>query len=178
MKILPSDEGFLASTAHANIIKPSFVATETERKYLVNKEMLPQLTGGEHIIQAYLHISRQVTVRVRFTENSAFITVKGSQKGISRPEFEYPIPLEDAFFMAYELSPFAPVRKTRFQVIYCGKTWQIDEFEEQNAGLWVAEIELSDPDEIFELPPWIAEEVSGDSRYQNSTLAQKPFSEW
>lgn len=151
------------------------MATETERKYLVNKDLLPPLEGGEHIIQAYLHISRQVTVRIRFTEKSAFITVKGPQKGISRPEFEYPVPLEDAFFMTYELSPYAPIRKIRREIVYQGKTWQLDEFEEQNAGLWIAEIELSHPDEPFELPPWVLIEVSEDPRYLNSSLAKKPF---
>lgn len=154
------------------------MSTETERKYLVDPELLPPLENGEHIIQAYLQIKKKLTVRVRITSRSAYITVKGAVKGISRPEFEYPVPIEDAFFMAYELSPFEPIRKIRRKIFYKGNNWQLDEFLEQNAGLWIAEIELTSPYDTFELPPWIVREVSKESRYYNSLLARHPYSRW
>lgn len=154
------------------------MATETERKFLVNPDLLPHLPDGEHIIQAYLHISKQVTVRVRITTGSAYITIKGPARGISRPEFEYSVPMDDALFMAYELSPYKPIRKTRRKIIFEGKSWELDEFEELNNGLWIAEIELSDAEEQIELPPWIIREVTDDHRYLNSKLAMEPFCNW
>jgi adenylate cyclase len=154
------------------------MATETERKFLVDPGLLPHLPDGEHIIQAYLNVSKQVTVRVRISARSAYITIKGPAKGISRPEFEYPVPMDDAFFMAYELSPCKPVRKIRREIIFEGKTWQLDEFEELNAGLWIAEIELLSDDEKFDLPPWTTLEVTNDPRYLNSMLSSEPYSSW
>ena len=45
-------------------------------------------------------------------------------------------------------------------------------------GLVMAEIELSDPDEPFDRPDWLGEEVTGDHRYYNSSLARHPFKTW
>jgi len=154
------------------------MATETERKFLANPELLGHLPDGEHIIQAYLQISKQVTVRVRITTVLACITIKGPAIGISRPEFEYTIPMDDAIYMAYELSPYKPIRKIRREIIHKGKTWEVDEFEDLNSGLWIAEIELSDTNEQIELPPWIIREVTSDERYLNSMLAKEPFCNW
>lgn len=154
------------------------MATETERKFLVNPELLPPLDDGDPIIQAYLFISKKTTIRVRITPRSAYITVKGPAKGFSRPEFEYPIPHDDAIFMAYEMSSFLPVRKIRHEIMFNGNKWQVDEFQEQNAGLWIAEIEMSSPAYNFDIPPWVTREVSGDKRYLNSMLAIKPFTLW
>ena len=42
----------------------------------------------------------------------------------------------------------------------------------------MAEIELKSEDELFDIPPWIGEEVTGDIRYYNSYLSQNPFTEW
>ena len=42
----------------------------------------------------------------------------------------------------------------------------------------MAEVELSSPDERYEKPDFIGEEVTGDRRYYNSQLRQHPFREW
>jgi len=70
------------------------------------------------------------------------------------------------------------VEKTRYEVEYGGLTWEVDEFHGANDGLIVAEIELDRPDQPFERPPWLGEEVSGDARYLNSSLAQCPYTTW
>ena len=54
----------------------------------------------------------------------------------------------------------------------------IDEFGGDNLGLIVAEVELSDPDQSFDRPDWIGEEVTDDSRYFNSNLIAHPYTRW
>jgi len=154
------------------------VAIETERKYLVRTCLLPPLGDGKQIVQAYLHVSKQVTIRARIEGESAYITVKGFQDKLSRPEFEYPVPIDDAIFMINSMSPYPIIRKIRREIFCHGKCWQLDEFQEMNAGLWIAEIELTDPDEPVELPPWVSDEVTGDPRYLNSGLSINPYCNW
>ena len=64
-------------------------------------------------------------------------------------------------------------------VEYCGyEGYCIDVFDGENAGLVMAEIELDSPDEPFEMPDWVLEEVSGDKRYRNACLVENPYSTW
>jgi len=55
---------------------------------------------------------------------------------------------------------------------------EIDEFHGANEGLVVAEIELASPEEEFERPAWLGEEVTADPRYANASLSRHPYSEW
>ena len=59
-----------------------------------------------------------------------------------------------------------------------GHLWEIDEFEGDNAGLIVAEVELSRIDEPFDRPDWLGADVSHDIRYYNSQLARHPYRTW
>ena len=68
--------------------------------------------------------------------------------------------------------------KTRYTVPHLGHTWEVDDFHLENAGLIVAEVELSDQDEWFAKPAWIGEEVTGDPRYFNANLIAHPYSDW
>lgn len=70
------------------------------------------------------------------------------------------------------------IEKNRHMVSHAGLTWEIDEFLGANQGLVVAEVELESEDQDVDLPTWIAEEVTGDNRYFNSTLSVTPFSQW
>ena len=54
----------------------------------------------------------------------------------------------------------------------------MDEFHGENAGLVVAELELTREDEAFERPPWLGAEVTDDRRYLNSSLQSHPFKTW
>ena len=56
--------------------------------------------------------------------------------------------------------------------------WEIDEFEGENKGLILAEIELTHEDQKIELPEWIGDEVTGNPDYYNASLIKKPFSKW
>ena len=144
---------------------------EIERKFLVDKRKLYGLNflSEEKIMQGYL--SHNPTVRVRVKGERGFLTIKSSTKGITRKEFEYEIPIEDAKELL-KLCGWLVLKKYRRTVEYGGHVWEIDFFAGRHAGLVLAEVELTSPDEPFKLPDWVTREVSGDSRYYNSNIVR------
>lgn len=153
------------------------MATEIERKFLVNSDAWRDGQPGVLLQQGYLSRDPDRTVRVRVAGDAAFLTIKGRSEGISRVEFEYPVPVEDArALLALCLPPL--IEKRRHEVRHGGHVWEIDEFLGANAGLIVAELELPAEDTAFEHPSWLGREVSDDPRYYNSNLSQVPFSAW
>ncbi len=154
------------------------MATEIERKFLVNGDAWRSLAVGTLYRQGYIATNPERTVRVRVVENTGYLTIKGLSIGISRPEFEYTIPVEDAEQMLQDLCDRPLIEKTRYKIKVGDLLWEVDEFEGENKGLILAEVELTDENQTVELPNWIGKEVSGDSRYSNSYLAKHPFSHW
>jgi CYTH domain-containing protein len=150
---------------------------ETERKFLVSGDAWRSLADPVPYAQGYLASGSGVTVRIRIAANHAFITVKGPVEGISRAEFEYIVPVNDAREML-RLCPSPIIEKTRRSIPHGSHVWEIDEFGGENLGLVIAEVELSSPDEAVSIPPWIGAEVTGDPRYYNSNLAVYPYREW
>ena len=106
------------------------------------------------------------TIRVRQTNDKGYITIKGSVIGLSRPEFEYEIPKAEAEELLNQFS-FSELIKVRYKILFKNKVWAIDEFLGDNLGLIVAEIELKHENEQFEMPDWIANEVTGIKKYYN-----------
>ena len=154
------------------------MAVEIERKFLLKNDSWRDSVVRSHVLkQGYLASSPLPTVRVRTSDDKAFLTIKGRTEGISRVEFEYEIPSEEALEML-KLSAQQPIEKTRYIVEVNGHTWEIDVFEGSNAGLVLAEVELDSEDEKVELPDWIDFEVTHDPRYYNSALSKTPFSTW
>jgi len=154
------------------------VGQEIERKFLVDIARLGELTGGEVMRQGYIDTRSLATVRARIADERGWLTLKGGNRGGVRSEFEYEIPVEDARQIIDELCRHPVVAKTRYRRQYRGYTWEIDVFEEDNAGLIVAEVELGDVAEDPPLPDWVTEEVTSDPRYYNSQLARHPFRHW
>ncbi|QOC22620.1 CYTH domain-containing protein [Wenzhouxiangella sp. AB-CW3] len=152
--------------------------TEIERKFLVAGPGWKQPGKGERVRQAYLSTDKQRVVRVRVIEDDAWLTIKGQSEGITRLEFEYPIPLADAEVMLDTLCYQPFIDKTRYRIEHGNHVWEVDEFNGDNHGLVVAEIELEAEDEAFERPEWLGEEVSDDPRYFNSNLIDHPYREW
>lgn len=151
---------------------------EIEKKYLVNEKWSAPKKGGEYFRQGYLAESG-ATTRVRVIcpkdepENKkAFLTIKGKTEGISRLEFEYEIPVADAEAML-QMALYPIIEKYRYRMPVGGKIWEVDEFLGVHKGLIIAEIELSDENEGFELPEWAGEEVSLDRSYSNAALSRK-----
>jgi adenylate cyclase len=150
---------------------------EIERKFLLRNDHWRTLGFPIHYAQGYLVADGEKTVRVRIAGDEGFLTIKGRSQGISRKEFEYFVPVEDAIEML-KLCSIPVIEKYRTKVAFEDKIWEIDEFEGENKGLLLAEIELKSEDESFSIPEWIGEEVTGDFRYFNSYLAVNPFKTW
>lgn len=154
------------------------MAIEIERKFLVTDTAFLEAHPPQRIVQGYLANTGLSAIRVRISGDAAWLTIKSRGKGISRQEYEYPVPLGDAERMLASLCEKPPVEKHRYKVPVGAHTWDVDVFEGANAGLIVAEVELGAEDEVFERPGWLGEEVSDDPRYLNSNLAEHPFEDW
>jgi adenylate cyclase len=153
------------------------MATEIERKFLVKDESWRNGSPGVRISQGYLARDADRTVRIRIGGERAWITIKGRSTGISRQEFEYEIPVEDARELLGMCLP-SVIDKTRHEVPHAGQVWEVDVFHGENEGLVVAEVELEDEAASPEIPEWVGAEVSADARYFNSHLAVTPYTKW
>ncbi|MGB3402218.1 MAG: CYTH domain-containing protein [Microcoleaceae cyanobacterium] len=154
------------------------MAVEIERKFLVKNDAWRSLARGTLYCQGYLPTAAGKTVRVRIVGELAYLTIKGPSNGTSRAEFEYLIPVKDAKEMLETLCEQPLIEKTRYKILIDGLTWEVDEFLGENKGLILAEVELTDEDQVINLPDWIGEEVSHDSRYYNSHLVKNPYCKW
>ncbi len=154
------------------------MATEIERKFLVDVALLGPLSGGIDMKQGYITAADNAVVRVRLAGEQAWLTLKGRSRGSVRSEFEYAIPAADARQMIDEFCSGKVITKTRYRREYADYLWEIDVFAGDNAGLVVAEVELSDPGEEPPLPPWVGREVTSDHRYFNNSLYTHPYCQW
>ncbi|MCU7945356.1 MAG: CYTH domain-containing protein [Candidatus Thiodiazotropha sp. (ex Cardiolucina cf. quadrata)] len=155
------------------------MALEIERKYLViNDKWRDDVLSKAVMKQGYLCNLPNASVRVRVAENEARLTIKGRTKGISRNEYEYAIPIQDAEALLENQVSGVVIDKVRYQVQCGDHTWELDVFHGANQGLVVAEVELSSEEEAFLMPAWAGEEVSMDSRYYNANLVSHPFCNW
>jgi adenylate cyclase len=152
---------------------------EIERKFLIEKDLWYALKKpiGEDITQAYLVNEPGKVIRIRVTDSNGFITIKGPTENLTRLEFEYPVPREDALEIL-NLFGSKRIEKTRYKIEFHGHLWEIDEFFGDNEGLVIAEIELKSQEESFDKPSWLGEEVTHDHRYYNSYLSEHPYIKW
>jgi len=99
------------------------------------------------------------------------LTIKGLNRGATRPEYEYPIPAADARELLGLCSGHA-IAKVRWRIDAGAQAvFEIDVFESPHAGLVLVEIELARENQDFVRPPWLGAEVTGDPRYTNAALA-------
>lgn len=158
---------------------------EIERKFLLrNDGWRAQVQRSQVLAQGYLNdvcmvlAGRQrVSVRVRVLDDAAFLNIKSCEVGHTRLEFDYPIPLVDARALL-ALCVGGRIEKTRHYVVYAGQTFEIDEFAGDNAGLIVAELELTDAAQPIVRPDWLGREVTDELRYYNQALAERPYTQW
>ena len=153
------------------------MAAEIERKFLVGNVDWRGGAAGVRMAQGYLSLDPDRTVRVRAAGKSAWLTIKGRTSGITRAEFEFEIPPEQAQSLLGLCLPTI-IDKTRYRIFHHGYVWEVDVFHGENDGLVLAEVELSYESESPEIPPWCLTEVSADPRYFNSYLASHPFTSW
>ena len=149
------------------------MATETERKFLVKGEFIQLAVRQIHITQFYLSKDRAKTIRIRIADDKAFLTIKTplTNDSISRSEWEFQIPLEDAAEIM-RISLPGKILKTRYIIPSGVHKFEVDVFHDKNDGLVIAEIELTSEDEQFDIPVWLGEEVTGNPAYYNSNLAK------
>ncbi|MDO1445260.1 CYTH domain-containing protein [Rhodocytophaga aerolata] len=152
---------------------------EIEKKFLIKDDSWKnQLTTGVYYRQGYISSHPDRVVRIRTIENMAYLTIKGKTMGAVRSEYEYEIPYEEAIEMLTQLCEKPLIEKIRYKLMYNNLLWEIDEFEAENKGLVVAEVELEDEFQPIDLPPWIGEEVTMQPKYYNASLIKNPFSSW
>ena len=163
------------------------MAKEIERKFNINGNF-PYWDYKKSIYYSEKNITQGYfgdgVTRVRiinqgiYEENErAYLTIKSERKSISRSEFEYEIPIDDALQMLEEFCE-NKIEKTRYRFKELDKRWEVDIFRGENESLVLAEIELRSEDEEFEFPDFIGEEVTGNEGYYNSYLAKHPYINW
>ncbi len=152
---------------------------EIERKFLVKGEYKSLAFGQNRIVQGYISSTRGRTVRVRLCNERGFLTIKGAADatGISRYEWEKELSLQEAEELMKLCEP-GLISKTRYLISYGKHLFEVDEFDGENEGLVVAEVELASEDEPIEKPDFIGQEVTGDVRYYNSQLRKHPYKSW
>lgn len=154
------------------------MSLEIERKFLLKGDGWRALGTGVPYRQGYLSTVPGRSVRVRQVRDKGYLTIKGIAVGATRAEYEYAIPAEDASEMLTNLCERPLIEKTRYRVEHHGLTWEIDEFDGDNAGLIIAEVELDAEDQAISLPDWVGKEVTGDPRYYNASLIANPYTSW
>jgi adenylate cyclase len=144
---------------------------EVERKFLVTE--LPKLDGTEadEIDQGYLAIGEDGEVRLRRKGERLLLTAKRGA-GLAREEGEVELGRE-AFDRLWPLTEGRRLHKRRHVLPHEGLKIEVDVYAGELDGLVIAEIEFGSEEEAraFEPPGWLGEDVTGDSRYLNETLA-------
>ncbi len=155
------------------------MAIEIEHKFLLgNDDWRKEVFKSINYKQGYLNSQATSSIRVRISDQQAWLNIKSATPGNQRLEFEYEIPLSDAETIIDSLCTKPLVEKTRHFIKAGIHLWEIDEFKGANEGLVVAEIELAESGETFQKPYWLGQEVTDDLRYYNNNLALFPYKKW
>ena len=147
---------------------------EIERKYLVTSDCYKEMAVARyHIRQGYISREKTGTVRVRITDDKAYLTIKGKPAAghFARYEWEKEIDVKEAEELM-KLCQGTIIDKTRWIVPATEEElkWEVDEFHGKHDGLVVAEIELASEDQIVALPTFIGKEVTDDPQYYNANM--------
>ncbi|MFD2529574.1 MULTISPECIES: CYTH domain-containing protein [Polaribacter] len=156
------------------------MSIEIERKFLVkNLNFKTESFEKKYIKQGYLNSDKNRAVRVRIADDKAFLTIKGKSnlEGTTRFEWEKEIDVKEAENLFILCEP-GIIEKHRYLVSYESLTFEVDEFNGDNKGLIIAEVELTSENQKIEKPNWLGKEVTGDVKYYNSNISKFPFKNW
>ena len=147
---------------------------EIERKYLVQGESYKQMAvAHHHICQGYISREKTGTVRVRITDDKAYLTIKGKPAvgHFARYEWEKEIDVAEAQELM-KLCQGSIIDKIRWIVPAKeeGLKWEVDEFHGKHEGLVLAEIELESEEQVVDLPMFVGKEVTDDPQYYNANM--------
>jgi adenylate cyclase len=166
------------------------MALEIERRFLVKgSDWQAHRRWQAQLRQGYLVSGADgLTVRVRTSQRDgqeqAWLTLKAAltvaaphaEDALTRQEFEYAIPVADGQGLL-ALCPHQ-LLKWRYGLDLPGGDWVLDVFEEANAPLVVAEVELATAADPVVVPPWCVRELTGDHALSNAALARRPWATW
>ena len=150
------------------------ISVEIERKFLVEKNALPanlEEFPCQIIEQGY--ICTDPVIRIRRTDDHYTLTVKSSGL-LAREEFELPLS-GDSYARLLPKTEGILIRKKRYRIPEeGGLTIELDVFEGEYEGLYLAEVEFSSKEAAFayEPQPWMGKDVTENGRYQNSRLSR------
>jgi adenylate cyclase len=154
------------------------MAIEIEHKFLLaNEDWRQHVQKSLRYKQGYLSSQPTSSIRVRISDKQAWLNIKSATIGTERLEFEYEIPLPDAEEIINNLCGNL-IEKIRHFVPNEHNIWEIDEFEGENQGLIIAEIELAEVGQNFTKPHWLGAEVTHDLRFYNNNLVINPYKKW
>lgn len=147
---------------------------EIERKYLVTSDSYKQMAVARyHICQGYISREKTGTVRIRITDDKAYLTIKGKPAvgHFARYEWEKEIDVQEAKELM-QLCQGTIIDKTRWIVPTAedGLKWEVDEFHGKHEGLTLAEIELTSEEQEVKKPDFVGEDVTSDPRYYNANM--------
>ena len=147
---------------------------EIERIYLVTSDSYKQMAVARyHICQGYISREKTGTVRIRITDDKAYLTIKGKPAAghFARYEWEKEIDVQEAKELM-QLCQGTIIDKTRWIIPAKeeGLKWEVDEFHGKHAGLTLAEIELTSEEQEVEKPDFVGEDVTSDPRYYNANM--------
>ena len=168
------------------------MAKEIERQYVINThhpewEKLKASLPKKRYVQSTIHQWEWNKLRVRLIEDlqtgekSAAFTFKIQNKTAKngpnvRDEYEWEMPSRVALYI---MIGHGEVIKTRYEYIHTdGKKWEFDEYEERNKGIVLADIELSNENEKFQLPEWIGQETTKEWKITNNSFSMHPYENW
>lgn len=155
------------------------MAIEIEHKFLIKTDdWKNHISKSTQYKQGYLTSDKKRSIRIRTSNDTAWLNIKSATIGTHRQEYEYQIPLSEGIEILNTLCEKPIIEKTRHLVSYKQHLWEIDVFEGDNLGLIVAEIELSKIGENFCTPSWAGTEVTDDLRYYNNNLCKNPYKKW
>ena len=147
---------------------------EIERKYLVTSDSYKQMAVARyHICQGYISREKTGTVRIRITDDKAYLTIKGKPAAghFARYEWEKEIDVQEAKELM-QLCQGTIIDKTRWIIPAKeeGLKWEVDEFHGKHEGQTLAEIELTSEEQEVEKPDFVGEDVTSDPRYYNTNM--------
>jgi CYTH domain-containing protein/CHAD domain-containing protein len=149
------------------------VTAEIERKFLLAEA--PDRLGDSsstELEQGYVALAPGVEVRLRKAGDRRLMTVKRGD-GEVREEVEIDLG-GDQFEALWPLTDSQRLCKTRYLIpLGDGLVAELDVYERELDGLVTAEVEFDSPERsrAFQPPRWLGEEITGDRRYSNRSLA-------
>ena len=144
---------------------------EIERKFLVaNDGWKKYVVRHSNIRDGLIANNNGHKARVRIADDKATIALKSRRMGMVRTEFEYEIPCADAEEILRTMCEGNVLNKVRHFVIHKDATWQVDVYDDILKGIVIAEIELTQPDQVLQIPDWVGAEVTNDPRYRKVNM--------